>query len=80
MAIDDKLEKLVESLSVEADPSLQLVAMNALIASIPFVGAAIASAFSDVWKERLIKRMVTLFDEIKHRIETGLVPISETNS
>jgi hypothetical protein len=69
LAIDDKLEKLVEGLRVEVNPSPQLVALDALIASIPYVGAAIGSILIDKWKQRLIKRAVTLFREIKNRME-----------
>jgi hypothetical protein len=33
------------------------------------VGAAIGSVFSDTWKQKLVERMVTLFEEIKQRLE-----------
>ena len=69
MAIDDKLEKLVEGLRVEGRPAPELVALDALIASIPFAGAAIGSVFSDTWKRKVIERIVTLFREIKKRLE-----------
>ena len=69
MAIDDKLEKLVEGLRVEENASLQLVIQNALMASFPYMGAAIGSLLIDKWKKRLIERVVTLFTEIKNRLE-----------
>jgi hypothetical protein len=69
LSIDDKFEKLAGQLAAEGEVTLQNRAINAAVASLPYMGAAIGSLWAGDARRRLVARLLALFAEVKQRLE-----------
>ena len=70
MAIDDKLEKVLDKLREEGMiPHRDLELLGAAIAAIPVAGGPISTLMSGQAKRRVVRRTVEMFDAIRERLE-----------
>ena len=70
MAIDDKLEKVLDTLATESRLSVGEEIISATIAAIPYAGSPITSLMAGHAKRRVIQRAVEMFGAMKERLET----------
>jgi hypothetical protein len=69
MAIDDKLEKVLDKLSQEATARTDLELLLAACAGIPGAGGPISSLMAGQAKRRVVRRTVEMFNAIRERLE-----------
>jgi hypothetical protein len=70
MAIDDKLEKLLDRLSEESLVSHRdLELLSAAISAIPVASGPITALMSGQAKRRVVRRTVAMFDAMRERLE-----------